>query len=84
MPSSRLKLSSSKVVNWARAFQVGFEPGLGPAWAWILKSCRASIEPDARAKSRFSASDRVFAIVGVKQREHFVTSVAVEVDFLFC
>ena len=29
---------------------------------WILKNCRASIGSDAGAKSRFSVSDRVFAI----------------------
>ena len=40
------------------------------AWAWILKNCRASIEPDAGAKSRVLMSTRVFAITGIKQREH--------------
>ena len=35
--------------------------GLGPAQAWILKNCRASIGPDVGAKSRFSVNDKVFA-----------------------
>ena len=30
--------------------------------AWSLKNCRASIGPDAGAKSRFSVSDWVLAI----------------------
>ena len=36
----------------------------------ILKNCQTSIEPDAGAKSRFLMSARVFAIAGIKQREH--------------
>ena len=40
----------------------------------ILKNCRASIEPDAGAKSRFSVSYRVFTMAGIKQREHLVVS----------
>ena len=40
--------------------------------AWIWKKCRASIGPDAGAKLRFSVSNRVFAIAGIKQREHLV------------
>ena len=58
---------SARVVNRARAFWVG--SGSGRAWAWIFKNCQASIGPEAREKSRFSVSDMVFAIAGIKQRE---------------
>ena len=50
-----------RVVSRAQAFEIGS----GRAWAWILKYCWASIGPDARAKSIFSVSDRVFAIAGI-------------------
>ena len=40
--------------------------------AWNLKNCRASIGPDTEVKSRFSVSDSVFAIAGIKQKEHLV------------
>ena len=43
-----------------------FEPGSGGIW----KNCRDSIGPDVAAKSRFSVSDGVFAIDGIKQRKH--------------
>ena len=52
--------------------------------AWILKSCRASIGPGTVAKLKFSVSDGVFTIDGIKQREHlvqilqFVTDVIVD------
>ena len=46
--------------------------GSGRAQAWILKICRVSIGPDAVAKSRYSLSDRVFAIAEIKQRKHLV------------
>ena len=76
------------VVNRARAFRVGF--GLfgsgsgfsGRVPAWILKNCRASIGPVAGAKSRFSVSDRVFAIDGVKQKEHLVASICLQKRWL--
>ena len=35
-----------------------------------MKNSRASIGPDAGVKLRFSVSNRVFAIAGIKQREH--------------
>ena len=34
------------------------------ARAWILKNCRASVGPDAGVKSKFSVSNRAFAIAG--------------------
>ena len=44
----------------------------GQVRLWILKNCRASIGSDAKAKSRYLVSDRVFAMDGMKQREHLV------------
>ena len=46
------------VVNQARAFWVGFGPGTGLDFDKLPGFNR----PDAGAKSRFSANDRVFAI----------------------
>ena len=59
-----------RAVNRAWAFRVG--SGSDRARAWILKNCRASVGQDAKANSRFSESDRVFVIDGIKQREHLV------------
>ena len=59
-----------RVAKRARAFWVGFGPGRN------LKNCRASIGSDAGAKSKFSVSDRVFVIAGIKQREHLVASIS--------
>ena len=44
----------------------------GRARGWIWKNCRASIGQDTGAKSRFSVSDRILMIDGIKQREHLV------------
>ena len=59
-------------LNWRTKLSIGFGffgSGSGRACAWILKSFRASIGPDARAKLRFSVS---FVIAGIKQREHLL------------
>ena len=58
-----LESTAAEVVNRTRAFSDRVR-------IWILKNCRASIGSDAGAKSRFSMSDRVFAIAGIKLREH--------------
>ena len=60
----------SRVINRAGAF--GVRLGLGRTRIWILKNYRASIGPDVGAKSRFSVSDRIFAIAGIKPRKHLV------------
>ena len=60
---------SSDNVEQSRQLGSGFS---GRVWSWILKNCRASIGPDAGKKLRFSVNDRVFAIAGIKQREHLV------------
>ena len=67
-------MSLNTVVNRARAFRVGSSSG--QALGWLLKICRASIGPDAGAKSRFLVSHNVIAIAGMTQREHLV--------YLFC
>ena len=48
--------------------------GSSSGWArdWILKNCRTSIGPYAGAKLNISVSDTVFAIAGIKQKEHVV------------
>ena len=56
------------VVNRARAFRVGF----GPSSGLDFKNFSPSIGPAAGVKSRFSVSDRVFAMAGIKQRERLV------------
>ena len=70
VPSNHVPVLDIRVVNRARTFRV--RSSSGRARAWILKNCLASILPDARAKSRFSVSDKIFAINGIKQREHLV------------
>ena len=49
---------------------------------WILKKCRVSIGPDAGAKWRFSVSDRVYAIAGIKQKDTLQAQCVV-VSFIF-
>ena len=61
-------MQSIRVVNRAWAFRVGFGPGAG----LDLEKLSASIRPDAGAKSRFSVSDRVFAIDEIKKKECLV------------
>ena len=41
----------------------------GRVRTWIFKNCRASIGPDAGAKSRFSVSNMAFAIDGIKRKK---------------
>ena len=53
-PFSQIGQSCSGFSGWVRA--------------WISKICRALIGPDLGAKSRFSVSNRVFAIAEIKQR----------------
>ena len=60
---NRLKLKKLMLFFWA---ELSIRSG------WDLKSCRASIGPDAGAKSRFFMNDRASAIAGIKQRECFV------------
>ena len=54
----------TRVVNWAPLF------GSGRARTWFLKNCRALIRREAGAKPRFSVRDTIFAMAGIKQREH--------------
>ena len=58
-----------RVFNRTGTFRVGF--GLG-----VLKIRRASIGPDAEAKSTLPVSDRTFTIAGIKQTENPATCVA--------
>ena len=63
------KKAASVLPNHSGQSGSGFS---GRVCAKILKNFRASIGPDAGAKSRFSVNDRAFEIAGIKQREHVV------------
>ena len=57
------------VVNRVRAFRVGSGSGLN------LENLSGFNRADAGVKWRFSVSDSVFAMAGIKQREHLVACI---------